>query len=200
MRPGVWSSDCRAAAARSRAKRSALIAEAGGLSFAAVMASSPAPNRRMSARIGGSARSIRSVTTFWLDTDEHLLGFAVRDARDESADRLGSDDEVARDAALGVDDHGRRRPVRAVRGRNGAVVVMEHPGQAVLRRAGAVVLDVAARDERDEELVIALALPRAHLRKQRGAGPAGRVAEEDENREPGGAKIAQREQLAPEVG
>src|SRR6478736_4562331 len=171
MRPGAWSSDCRAPAARSRAERSALIAEADGLSFAAVMASSPAANRRMSARISGSARLIRSVTTFWLDTDEHLFGFAVRGARDESANRLGSDGEVARDAAVGVDDHGHRRPVRAVRGSDGAVVVTEHPGQAVLRRPGALVLDVAARDERDEELVVALPLPHADLRKQRGARP-----------------------------
>ena len=69
----------------------------------------------------------------------------------------------------------------------------------MLRRPGAVVLDVAARDERDEELVVAFPLPHAHLRKQRGARPAGGVAEEDENREPGGAKIAQREQLAAQV-
>src|SRR5581483_5805734 len=108
MWPGAWRSACRAASAWSRAARSALSADAGGLSLAALIACRPAVNRAMSARTGWSPRSIRSFTTFAsLDTGPHLRVCRPRgDPRHELPDRLAAGDELAGDAPVGVDEHG----------------------------------------------------------------------------------------------
>src|SRR5581483_7513888 len=137
-----------AAAAWSLAERSALSVDADGLSLAAVDACRPALNRFMSAWTGASPRSIRSLTRFWLDTDQHVLRKRCGDdARHQVADRVGADDEVAHVLLLPPRDlrqEGGARPA-------GRVAEEQEDGQggsAQVRQRDALTVEVGQREVR----------------------------------------------------